>query len=51
MPVCSAAPIVGLDLFQLVALAICGLALLGCYAAAAWWALRGTLLSTRPMYG
>jgi len=51
MQVFSAAPISGLDLLQLGALAICGVALLGCYAAAAWWAVQDTLSRSHPMYG
>ncbi len=46
----SAAPISGLALIQLAALLVCGLALLGCYAAAAWWALRGTITTSTPAY-
>lgn len=47
----SAAPISSLELLQLGALAICGVALLGCYAAAGWWALRNTLPHHTAMYG
>jgi hypothetical protein len=46
----SAAPITGLDLVKIGALLVCGLALLGCYAAAAWWAVSGMRSVGAPAY-
>jgi protein-S-isoprenylcysteine O-methyltransferase Ste14 len=46
----NAAPLTEIDPVSVTMLLVCGLALLGCYAAAGWWALRAERSAPAPAY-